>query len=337
MHKLAQNSSRPKRGIFAGTVAASLLGGLVLWGAAALNRESESLAPTGPKLGPGTPSAMAAIGWKQLTSELEHQTRNFSGRVSIYIEDLTSGNQWAHKADELMPSASLIKIPVMAAVMDRVSEGRLSLISELPLTTKTKTSGSGSLKWYRPGTKFTVATLLYHLITESDNTAMRVLINHLGMSHFERAFAKMGLVATNITPEGLELRSRPVMRENYTTAREMGELLEKIYRGQLVSRESSDLMLELMKNLKHRERLAKGLPSGWQIAHKTGLLRRACHDAGIIYSPSGDYVLVVMTWKGGDYRSMKRYISRIGKITYRHYGGVSDIAAREPSSRVRGI
>ena len=79
-------------------------------------------------------------------------------------------------------------------------------------------------------------------------------------------------------------------------------------------------MLELLKNQRHRARLAKTLPVGWQIAHKTGLLRQACHDASIIFSPEGDYVLVVLTWKKMSYRQAKQYIAKVGKVTYKYYG-----------------
>ncbi|MBI4064120.1 MAG: serine hydrolase [Elusimicrobia bacterium] len=283
-------------------------------------------------------AALSDPRWSQLTSELETRAKRVPGRVAIYLKDLNTGRTWSQHPDELMPSASLIKVPIMAAVMAQVSQGKLSLTNELTITKKSRASGSGSLKWYRTGTKFTVATLLYHLITESDNTAMRVLVNHLGLGYFQKAFAHMGLLATNIEEDGLKLSSRPVLKENYTTAREMADLLEQIYRGALIDKEASQIMLELMKSLKHRERLAKTLPPGWAIAHKTGLLRRACHDAGIVFSPTGDYVLVVMTWKGGDYKGMKRHISQIGNVTYRYYGGQSDLATTtHPPSYVRGI
>ena len=96
-------------------------------------------------------------------------------------------------------------------------------------------------------------------------------------------------------------------------------------------------MMELMKSLKHKERLARPLPVGWQIAHKTGLLRRACHDVGIVFSPEGDYVLAVMTWKGPDYKISKNYISKVGKITYRYFSGDSDVATLKGTRLASGI
>ncbi|MEK7287589.1 MAG: serine hydrolase [Elusimicrobiota bacterium] len=275
--------------------------------------------------------------WQQLVSELDYHALRFPGRISIYLKELNSGKEWTHNPDQLVPSASLIKIPLTAAVLKKIKDGGLSLDTPLILTKKNRMSGSGSLKWQKSGAKLTVMELLYHMITESDNTAMRMLVNQLGMDYFQKTFSDLGLLVTNINEEGLRLSSRAVPQENYTSAREMAELLESAYKGTLVSKPSSQILLELMKNLKHRERLAKTLPPGWGIAHKTGLLRRACHDAGIIYSPAGDYILVVMTWKGPDYRTTKRYISKIGKITYRYFNGESDFAATASGSYNHGI
>ena len=259
-----------------------------------------------PNIPPAPQSSISDPRWLQLTTQLQANIQHFPGRVSVYLKDLNSGREWNHNPDQFMPSASLIKVPILAAVLKKIENGELSLDTQLPVTKKNRASGSGRLKWQQTGAKFTVAELLHYLITESDNTAMRILLDLVGINYAQQTFAEMGLIATNIENEGLKLSSRPVLKENYTTAREMAELMEKIYKGTLISKESSQIMLDLMKNLKHRERLAKSLPKGWQIAHKTGLLRHACHDAGIIFSPSGDYVLVVLTWKGGDYRTAKR-------------------------------
>lgn len=272
-----------------------------------------------------------------MTAELGYSAERFPGRISVYLKELSTGREWTHDPDRLVPSASLIKIPLTAAVLKKIQEGGLSLDTQLVLTKKNRMSGSGTLKWQQSGSRLSVMELLFHLITESDNTAMKMLVTTLGMGYFQKAFNDLGLLVTNINEEGLKLSSRPVPKENYTSAREMAELLEQAYKGTLVSKASSEILLELMKNLKHRERLAKTLPRGWQIAHKTGLLRRACHDAGIIYSPNGDYVLVVMTWKGPDYRSSKNYISKIGKITYRHFSGETDFATSASGRFSHGI
>ncbi|MBI5244548.1 MAG: serine hydrolase [Elusimicrobia bacterium] len=276
--------------------------------------------------------------WELMTSRLEREARRFPGRIAVYTKDLKRGWEWGFHADDLFPSASLIKVPVMIGVFDKIKGGEMSLSQQLMLKRRLRAGGSGSLKWCRDGVKLTVRQLLDHLIHESDNTAMRILIDEVGIGYLQRQFQRMGLVYTEIYPEGLSLSSSRVRYENFTTAREMSMLLDKIYRREMVDKFSSELMLDILKQRRTPSRLAKALPAGWEIAHKTGLLRRACHDAAIVFSPEGDYILTVLTGQNSDYTSAKDYISKIGQITYMDYKGRVDLyakASRDPHGQSR--
>lgn len=286
-------------------------------------------APGAPALPPASATVEAPDpAWNELVRRLAAQAIGFDGRVAVYLKDLQKGRVWAYHADDLFPSASLIKAPIMVGVFEKIRQGELSLQSRLKLEKRHRTGGSGSLKWSRDGSQFTVRQLLEKMIDESDNTATRMLIDQVGLAYLQQQFPRMGLIYTEIYPEGLSLRGTGVTYENYTTAREMASLLDKIYRGDAVDRYSSQLMADILKRQKSRSRLAKYLPAGWEIAHKTGLLRKACHDAAIVFSPKGDYVLVVLTGQNRDYGTAKDFISKLGTITYRYYDN-------DPSFNVR--
>jgi len=268
------------------------------------------------------------VAWQAMTSELEAAAKSYPGSVAIYIKDLKRGWEWSYHADDIFPAASLIKLPVMIAVFNKIGNGEVSLSSPVILRRSVRMGGSGSIKWMKDGSRLTVLKLLEKLIDESDNTAQRMLIDEVGMGYLQRQFPKLGLVFTEIYPEGLSLSSSAVKYENYTTAREMSMLLEKIYKGEAVDPQSSQLMLDILKRRRPSSRLAKTLPPGWQIAHKTGLLRKACHDSSIIFSPDGDYVLTVLTGHNRNYSSAKTFIGRLGRITYRRYGSDQGLLAR---------
>ena len=257
--------------------------------------------------------------WLELVGGLEKLSRDYRGRVGIYIKDLETGKTWDYNSDRKFPSASLIKVPIMAAVFEKIRAGQLSLDTQIKLNRGYRVGGSGSLKWVRDGTSLSVMEIVYKMITESDNTATKMLIDSVGMDYLAAAFRAMDLEHTNITPEGMSLTSRPVKRENYTTAREMGGLLERIYAGKLVDKASSEFMLDVLKHTKSRTRLRRGLPLGWEIGHKTGLLRKSCHDVGIVFSPRGDFVIAVLTSEVPSYSSAKTFISKVAKLTYRYY------------------
>jgi len=273
--------------------------------------------------------------WQAMVSSLGKISRAYKGRVGIYIKDIETGKTWSYNADRLFPSASLVKVPIMAAVFEKIQTGSMTLDTQIKLTRQKRVGGSGSLKWVRDGTSLSVMEIIYKMITESDNTATRMLIDSVGMPYLSESFRKMGLEHTNITPEGMSLTSGRVVRENYTTASEMAYLMEQVYEGKLVSRESSEFMLDVLKHNKSRSRLRRGLPLGWEIGHKTGLLRKACHDVGIVFSPRGDYVIAVLTSEVPNYSSAKNFITRVAKLTFRYYKIDSEFAGR-PEGRSSG-
>ena len=275
--------------------------------------------------------------WDKMVKRLEKTARAYRGNVGIYFKDINSGNVWEYKADKLFPSASLIKLPMMAAVFEKIKKGDLSFDTQIRLTRRERRGGSGTLKWAREGTKLSVMELLYKMITESDNTATNMLSDYVGMNYLQREFSRMGLVYTKIYPEGFNLTSGRVARENYTTAREMADLIERIYDKELVDEQSSELMMDFLKHSKSRTRLRRGLPIGWELAHKTGLLRKSCHDVGVVFSPQGDYVIAVLTGNVPNYSSAKKFITKIAKHTVDYYKVESSIANTIKSKRSKAL
>jgi len=257
--------------------------------------------------------------WDELTDKLRILSDNYKAKVGIYLKDLKTKKTWEYNADRLFRSASLIKLPIMIAVMDAVERGKISLDTELVITNRERMDGSGSLKWARDGTRLSVLEIVYRMVTESDNTATRLLIDRFGVDYFKSYFKQIGLAYTNITLEGMDLTSGRVVKENYTTPREMGYLLEKIYNKEAVSKNMSEMMLDILKRNKSHSRIRKGVPLTWEVGHKTGLLRKSCSDVGIIFSPKGDYIIAVLLDDVVSYRSGKDFIAKIAKATSDFY------------------
>lgn len=274
---------------------------------------------------PKIPAPVVDARWEQMVSNISSMAGTFDGDVGIYIKDLKTGRTFRHNDNRRFLSASLIKVPVMAALMAEVEAGRISLDRSLRYTRAMRREGAGTLKWSRPGKRFSIGQLLWAMITKSDNTAAAMIIDQVGYPRLNEHFKGFGLAATRIAPTGMSLASRldPAL-DNYTTPQEMGMLLEKIYRHQIVRNDGlSDLMLDVMKHANAPSRLAKYLPDDWQLARKTGLLRKNCHDTGIVFGPGGDYVICVLTGDSRSYATAKGFISNVGKQAFAYIGSNS--------------
>lgn len=263
--------------------------------------------------------------WDRMVASITERTSNYPGEVGIYIKDLSTGRTYELNSHRPFVAASLIKLPIMAALMADVEDGSIRLDGALRYTRKYRRDGSGILKWARTGSYFTISSLVHTMISKSDNTATAMLIGLLGFDHLNQRFAQFGLEETRIHPTGMSLASKldPSL-DNWTTPEEMGRLLEKIYRHRLLQNDGlSDLMIETLKSANSRSRLARDLPSHWQLARKTGLCRKYCHDCGIVFSPEGDYIICVMTGESRTYAQAKGFISDVGKETYEYYASNS--------------
>jgi beta-lactamase class A len=270
---------------------------------------------SGPVVGETLPDPR----WVNFNAQLSKMVAREPGVSGLFIKDLRRGLEYTYNIDRTFPSASLIKLPVLVATFQAIKEGKISMETIVSMERKDRRGGSGRLRFYPAGSSFKVSELLDHMIGESDNTATHLMVTLLGFHYLNQVFENVGLKETRIHPEGLLLTEGHVRNENYTTPREMAFLLEKIYRRELVSQQASDQMVGILKKAGCRDRLARYLPPDWQLAHKTGLLRRACHDCGVVYSPEGDFLVCVLTARNRNYRRAKRFIASIGRRTFNFY------------------
>lgn len=257
--------------------------------------------------------------WDSLVSELEGSIRKWPSSAGIVLKDFETGRIWSKNADTKFRSASLIKVPIAAAIMEQLEEGNISLDSLLKVSRKNRVSGSGTLKWASNGTSLTLDEVIFKMITESDNTATKMIVDEVGLDSISGSLLHLGLANTNVCKNISNMTSRKIKDDSFTTPKDIAMLFEKIYSGTLVDKEKSNYLLRILKQTKSRNRLRAGLPDGWELGHKTGLLRSACHDAGIVFSPRGNYMLVVMTGDVPNYKRAKAFIAGVGRTTYKYY------------------
>jgi beta-lactamase class A len=269
-------SSKTLQAALAATILAALLGLPACLPAE--NGEPEPT-PEPAQLQPAVPKAepVSDISYiSALVSNLEQDLSKRPEAWGVYVCDLKSGSDGTIGSGK-MKAASLIKLFIMAAVYESIEVGSLQQDEEL-------------------------RELLSDMITVSSNQATNELVTILGdgdmAAGMERVNAwcqQNGYTSTEQHRDLQDWRLEPPPGENYTSARDCGRLLAHIYAGECVSVKASGEMLELLLGQTRVSKIPAGVPAGIAIANKTGELPDAEHDAAIVFSPSGAYVLVAMS------------------------------------------
>ncbi|MBC7817499.1 MAG: serine hydrolase [Planctomycetaceae bacterium] len=229
------------------------------------------------------------------------------GDVAIAVKHLKTNETFQHRADEPMPTASLIKLPVMVEVYQQAHDDKLKLADAITLRKEDKVPGSGILTaHFSEGASFPLVDAVRLMIAFSDNTATNLVVDKIGLPATAARMETLGFPNTKLHSKVYKRETSvfPERSEKFglgsTTASEMIGLLEQLHAEKLVSPEASKAMLQHLKKCDDKEKFPRLLPAETVIAHKTGSVNEARTDAGIIFSPSGPIALCVLTAKNED-------------------------------------
>ena len=257
------------------------------------------------------PASAAAVGARAaapfssgVVRRLDGLIASFPGTAGVWIADpVASTPLYTHAAETPGASASLYKVGVLFEAERRVESGELRYADVVTIA-EDDVSEQGSV--YEAGAVITVDAALEAMITISDNGAALALWHRLGGDAMEASLARAGLGDLHVT---LDANGGTL-----ATPRAIGTFFRLVARRELVSLAASERMLARLERQKINDRLPAALPAGVIVAHKTGNLTGVIHDAGIIVTPSGPRVVVVMTW-GADALANK-LIAAIGATVY---------------------
>ncbi len=257
------------------------------------------------------------------------------GEVAISVKHLKTGESFTHRADEPMPTASLIKLPVMVEVYQQAHEGKLKLTDPITLKQADKVPGSGILTaHFSDGASFPVVDAVRLMIAFSDNTATNLVIDKIGLPATAARMESLGFPNTKLHSKSFKRETSvfPERSEKFglgsTTAGEMVGLLEQLHAEKLVTPEASKAMLEHLKKCDDKDKFPRFLPAGTVIAHKTGSVNEARTDAGIIFSPGGPIFLCVLTAKNEDKswtpdNAGNRLCATVAREVFAHFNGAA--------------
>lgn len=246
--------------------------------------------------------------WNLIDSIVAEELTGTSGSYGIAVMNLQTNENFFLNEHRKFKTASLYKLWVMSEAYRQIENNTLikstyltddvvSINKRFNIATESaeKTEGSVSM---------TVEDALSRMITYSDNYSALLLSTKLKLSNIN-SFLKLNQFIDSKVGTTLPI----------TSAFDMVRFFEKLYRNEFYGIKSNTEMLALLKNQKIKRKLPRYLPTNTAIAHKTGELDGLTHDAGIVYSPSGDYIIVVLS-ESNDPKGAEEKIARISEGIY---------------------
>jgi beta-lactamase class A len=278
-----------------------------------------------------------------LAAQLEPLIRAHKGKVAVAVKNLRTGECFRHKADEVMPTASLIKFPVMIEAYRQAAAGKVDLDTRLVLNKEAKVPGSGVLTdHFSPGASFTLRDAIHLMIVFSDNTATNLVLDAIGLGSTAATMEAMGYPETKIHSKVFHRETSifPKRSERYglgsTTANEMLRLCEELSSRRLVSAQASEAMIEHMRACQDKDKFPRFLPQGTKIAFKTGSLAETRTAAGILECPGGPVALCVLSCENEDNRWVSDnagnvLCAEVARAVFRHYESAGSPTAADGS------
>lgn len=268
---------------------------------------------------------------QSLSERIEPLIAKHQGTVCVAIKHLATGETFFHRPQDVVPTASLIKFPVMIEYYRQVDAGKLSGDRMVTLAQEDKVPGSGILTdHFANSSVLPLETINHLMIAFSDNTATNLVLDQIGIANVAKTMQQLGLPETQIHSKVFR-RDTSIAQDRSqkyglgsTTAADMLSLLEQLHARKLVSPEASERMLTHLLSCDDKTKLLRFLPKEIKGYHKTGAVNESRTDAGLFDTPSGWIAMVCLTSENqdkswGDSNAAEILCGRIAQETYEHF------------------
>jgi beta-lactamase class A len=239
---------------------------------------------------------------KKLQRQVEELVKGFNGDVGVYIRDLRGGKIVAINADTVFPTASVVKVPILVGVMDKINRGELAYRQNLQYRDSLLYAGADILGSFKQDEKIDLSKVMMLMLTMSDNTASLWLQSLAGTgTRINELMDSLGLPNTKVnsrTPGRESIRS--IYGWGQTTPREIATLFERIYRGEIISRAASDQMLRVLKREYWNDRAQSQLPPYVTVFSKTGAVNQTRNEVILVKGDKSLYVLSIFSKNNKD-------------------------------------
>jgi beta-lactamase class A len=268
---------------------------------------------------PPPPTEKQTVLWMKLEKSILDIDRNLDGVMGVAIVDLTDGHKYLLHANDVYPQASSIKICVLAELYRQAQQGKLKLTDLYTVNAADLVQDSDIMGGLTPGvTQITLRDLATMMVAVSDNSATNVLIDRVGMDNVNAFLKAQGLRDTRLRRKMMDLKAAAEGRENVSTPNEMLNLLQALYRGEILNKDMTDDFFKVLST--HKDSwIPRNLPDDLRIADKPGALEGVRNDSGVIFVDKRPFVLCVMTTYLHRERDGEEAISNVALAAWRMF------------------
>jgi beta-lactamase class A len=233
----------------------------------------------------------------KLQSKITEIIKGFHGDIGIYVKNLRTSKTASVNEDSLFPTASMIKVPILMGVMDKIQKGELQYHQNLEYRDSLLYAGVDILGSFKNGEKIELSKLLLLMLTMSDNTASLWLQSLAGGgARINYLLDSFGLIRTRVN-------SRTPGRENnrnlygwgQTSPKEVAGIFEKIYKGEIFNSQVSERMMRLLGRDYWDEEAISQIPPSVFVACKNGAVDESRSETLLVMAPHGPYIFSITT------------------------------------------
>ncbi len=240
---------------------------------------------------------------KKLESLIQKNIEAFNGDIGIYVKNLRTGKTITINADTVFPTASIVKIPILLGITDKMEKGELNYEQELVYNDSLLYEGVDILGSFKSGEKITLRKLIMLMLTTSDNTASLWLQSLAGTG------TRINSILDSLGFRHTRINSRTPGRENnrsqygwgQTTPLEMGTLLEMIYRNKIFSPAACEKMMRCLgRNFWDQNEAISQIPPYIEVFSKNGCINAVRSEVLLVNAPHNPYVFCIFTKNNKD-------------------------------------
>lgn len=261
--------------------------------------------------------------WSRMEDSIRGIVQETDAVVGVAIVDLTDQRSFYLNADAIYPTASTIKIAVLAELYRQHERGSGAKLSDLyTVNAKDGVGTEGILQSMSAGvSRITNRDLALLMVSLSDNSAANVLIDRVGMDNVNGWLAQIGLERTRLRRHMLDVKAAQEGRENTATPRELVMMLQALHGGRVFGKATTEDFFKMLGTQKSSY-IPRLLPADLTIANKSGNLDAVRNDAGIVFVPGRPFAIAVMTTFAHDDLDAEQCIARVAHAAWSYFDRV---------------